>query len=891
MRPALRAFWLGGAVALAACGQATQPGTGGLNGTNTVAVVRVAGLYDGGVVVDALFGQLAFVTSARTNSLKAVNLFITDPSQVRDYVPAPNPLEALSIPVVDEPVELAAAVRYGPIATSLPEFPGGILDGQERTGMLLFVRGSGSPFISVVGAANVPQSLKQLKGGLLQQSAGPVTAITARLTSSEQNVVLYYATFDGQDATVWERVLQHPVTTDPNFRQFPTSLYPVNNCLTPPAAPTESSLYLCPPRPVRTYRNASVSALQALPTQGARQPGDPPTGSIDTPLPVLCQTPNPSGVGCASGGLEGGRLAVALRELVPPSNNPLVLSNAGEVRIIDPALPAEADASETSTDPLFRITRFFPNGPPDEPYIVEPPIIPNAPAQPPVRQLLTHSRTYLTSGVTDAGLLPDAGVPLPVLAYEGSRLFGVLDESSCFGAQTCTGILAVDADPRLPDAGDNSNYGLLSFDDSDCLRDVPGGGQTCIFEVGDTNRMLALRLGRGIVQGVAVAAEATFPTPVGLGLVPLLGIATVSGIGDGTAQIFFFDALGLRFINETVGAGIVGSGVSLVVPTVGTSIIDAGPSGLVPITIGVGLYPDSESINIVNQALIPTLGLVDGLPDAGLLPDGTFGLIWPVDGGALAAANVVEVGDNLLPVNLSGTYCQVGLIDGGSLFQCQDADPSLACVTVRGVGDGGGAIFTDPMDLSLCPGVSGYSVQTGHASALPFLVVGSVNGVIGRMTAGSGDGGAPLFVVPNPITVGIGKTYPRFYNPDVDAGVRIVDNLIIPPGAVADAGTVVLPLTMQLPGVDTVFFFNQGAYYTFTVASGFLRASLPLDTSSLGFQALYLPGGVAATRVRDVNGEFVLVLIAYPSGNAVIDFIPDLIIPNNPNAGAITVHF
>ncbi|HMK73568.1 MAG TPA: hypothetical protein VK454_09520, partial [Myxococcaceae bacterium] len=736
-----------------------------------------------------------------------------------------------------------------------------------------------------------PQSLKQLRNGLLQQSAGPVTAISARLTTSQKNTVLYYATFDGQDATVWERVLQHPVTTDPNFRDFPNSLYPVNSCLTPPPAPTEGSLYVCPPRPVRTYRNASVSALQVLPTQIARAPGDLPTGSIDTPLPVLCDVPDPSGVGCVSGGLEGGRLAVALRELVPPSNNPLVLSNSGQVRIIDPALPPQADASETSTDPLFRITRFFPNGPPDNPYIVEPPIIPNSPAQPPVRQLLTHARAYLTAGATDAGLLPDGGVPLPVLAYEGTRLFGVLDESSCFGAQTCTGILAVDADPRLPDAGDNANYGLLSFDDSDCLRDVPGG-QTCIFEVGATNRMLAMRLGRGIIQGVAVAAETTFPTPVGLGLVPLLGIATVSGIGDGTAQIFFFDALGLRFINETVGVGIVGTGVSLVVPNVGTSIIDAGPNGLIPLTIGVGLYPDSETINIVNQAPIPTLGLVDGLPDAGLLPDGTRGLVWPVDGGTLAAANVVEVGDNLLPVNLSGTYCQVALLDAGSNFQCQDVDPTLACVTVRGVEDGGTAIFTDPIDLSLCPGVSGYSVQTGHGSTLPFLVVGSVNGVLGRMTSGtSADGGPQTFRVPNAISVGIGKTYPRFYNPDVDAGVRIVDNLIVPPGAPVDAGTLVFPLTLQLPAIDTVFFYNQGAYYTFIFASGFLRSSLPLDTSSIGFQALYLPGGVATTRVRDVNGEFVLVLIAYPSGNAVIDFIPDEIIPNNPNAGAITVHF
>lgn len=211
-----RVFLLAGAMSLLGCTQAALPGTGGLNGVNTVTAVRVDG-YDGGVVAGAQYGQIAFITSTNSDDLKGLDLIVTDPSQVRNYVPAPNPLQPLSIPTVNQPIELAPSVRYGPIQTTVPFFAAtGTMNGQVLTGPLLFVRGAASPNISVVGAANVPESLRQLTNGLLQQSAGVVTAISARMTSSEANVVLYYATFDGQDGTVWERVLQNPQSTSPH---------------------------------------------------------------------------------------------------------------------------------------------------------------------------------------------------------------------------------------------------------------------------------------------------------------------------------------------------------------------------------------------------------------------------------------------------------------------------------------------------------------------------------------------------------------------------------------------------------------------------------------------------------------------------------------------------
>ena len=87
------------------------------------------------------------------------------------------------------------------------------------------------------------------------------------------------------------------------------------------------------------------------------------------------------------------------------------------------------------------------------------------------------------------------------------------------------------------------------------------------------------------------------------------------------------------------------------------------------------------------------------------------------------------------------------------------------------------------------------------------------------------------------------------------------------------------------------FLATPGAFYTFNLSAGVLPASLPIDSVSLGFGGLFLPGGVAQTRVTDVNGENVVDVITYPSSNTVIDYIPAAIIPNFPNSGPINVHF
>ena len=305
--------------------------------------------------------------------------------------------------------------------------------------------------------------------------------------------------------------------------------------------------------------------------------------------------------------------------------------------------------------------------------------------------------------------------------------------------------------------------------------------------------------------------------------------------------------------------------------------------------------PATEVITITNQGYIPGLAFIEGIPyDGGVLADGGLAdvLVWPVpDAGAVIAANVVEVNDFLIPINLSGTLCVVSVGAGNTVL-----NPAAFVV---GIDDAGTSVITGPLTdgnrfLNLpqaCPGASGYIALAGPASANPFLVSGGRSGLLGRMQAAQPDGGIqPVFHVPNAVTQTLGITYPRFYDPDVPPGTVIQGDTIFPPGS--DAGVQVVPLTLQLSGVENSdFAASQGAYLSFNLSAGILTASLPIDSVGLGYGGLFLPGGAAQTRVIDVNGEAVVDIIAYPSSNTVIDFAPAAIIPNFPNSGPINVHF
>src|SRR5262249_52761679 len=162
--------------ALAACSQSGNPPPTQLSGTNSSVVS----------------GSLLFVTSTRSNELRVLDLE-PRPGQPRDFVRAPNPLSALSIPTLPAPVELVTPIRYRP-------------PGQPLQGDWVFARGAGSSAVSIIGALNCPQQLKEF-GRIAPRPDSVVTALAARLSSNDLEAQLYFATFDGTDTTLWELVL------------------------------------------------------------------------------------------------------------------------------------------------------------------------------------------------------------------------------------------------------------------------------------------------------------------------------------------------------------------------------------------------------------------------------------------------------------------------------------------------------------------------------------------------------------------------------------------------------------------------------------------------------------------------------------------------------------
>ena len=144
----------------------------------------LAGTYDLTIV-----GPLVFVTSSDRDELRVLDL----DSSPRDYVRAPNPLEALSIPVLDRPLALARDVQYN-------------AKGEEVAGPYVYARSAGSQEISVVGADRA-----QLRERRRLVAPGLVTAIAARGPATTGGLSqLFYATQSSAGAQVWVQDLPAP---------------------------------------------------------------------------------------------------------------------------------------------------------------------------------------------------------------------------------------------------------------------------------------------------------------------------------------------------------------------------------------------------------------------------------------------------------------------------------------------------------------------------------------------------------------------------------------------------------------------------------------------------------------------------------------------------------
>jgi hypothetical protein len=158
---------------------------------------RISGTYD-----LALVGDLLFVTSSDNSELRVLDLVTSANQPNRDFVRAPNPLEPLSIPVVDRPVGLARDLRYEP------------LDGKdgalEVSGPYVYVISAGTSAISIVGGAR--EHLVELARLPTDE---PVTAIAGRGPAGGIGPSkLYFATYDGVRSRVFETEVMSPAELD-----------------------------------------------------------------------------------------------------------------------------------------------------------------------------------------------------------------------------------------------------------------------------------------------------------------------------------------------------------------------------------------------------------------------------------------------------------------------------------------------------------------------------------------------------------------------------------------------------------------------------------------------------------------------------------------------------
>ncbi|MCP3144957.1 hypothetical protein [Pyxidicoccus xibeiensis] len=139
-------------------------------------VAGLSGTYDLTLVND-----LVFVTSSDRDELRVLDLS-ANPMQ---FIPAPNPLEALSIPVLERPDALTRDVGYDDAGADVP-------------GPYVYARSSGSSKISVVAADR--QRLVQVTEPL--ETGSLVTAFAARAPTpgGSATSTLYYAIQDPDGA-------------------------------------------------------------------------------------------------------------------------------------------------------------------------------------------------------------------------------------------------------------------------------------------------------------------------------------------------------------------------------------------------------------------------------------------------------------------------------------------------------------------------------------------------------------------------------------------------------------------------------------------------------------------------------------------------------------------
>jgi hypothetical protein len=186
-------------------------------------------------------GQYLIVPSTERDELRVLNM-VTSQQDVRMYVGAPNPLEPLSIPVLQRPTYLAVDTQYVNYTLLTSTTPVTIPGGAEKTGPYVYASSPGSSEISVVnvgigvpspdGGSTGPDGVEQLVEIKRILTSEPVTAMAASTMDQplDGGHTLFYATFDGTTATMWSLdMLEEPqtllMTTTSDLENTTTALF------------------------------------------------------------------------------------------------------------------------------------------------------------------------------------------------------------------------------------------------------------------------------------------------------------------------------------------------------------------------------------------------------------------------------------------------------------------------------------------------------------------------------------------------------------------------------------------------------------------------------------------------------------------------------------------
>lgn len=167
------------ALALSTCSQTAGTVPAQLVGTHDIAIVD----------------RYIFVTSTDNNELRVLDTF--DPqARAHNFERAPNPLESLSIPVLDRPTEVWVDSAYG-------------ADGFPSSGQLVYATRSGAREISVIDASHPSgpdagaATSADVRFREIQRLPlpAPLTSLATWHTTSVSR--LYIATWDGDSTIVW----------------------------------------------------------------------------------------------------------------------------------------------------------------------------------------------------------------------------------------------------------------------------------------------------------------------------------------------------------------------------------------------------------------------------------------------------------------------------------------------------------------------------------------------------------------------------------------------------------------------------------------------------------------------------------------------------------------